>query len=208
MSNVEKIIGLLQHGETLKNIDRSGWVLSGVESERVESVAEHSYGSIISSIIIAQSLKPTNVAVNVDRVVIMAALHDLPEAITGDIARTDEFQENKDNVKAKQLAEKTAIEGMFGPLGGHFEELQNIWEEFDLGKSLESRIVKGADVIDMLFHARSLEKSGASPQILHQFFKSSRPLINSIAIELVTQIYNTLYQEHERAANTQNLELK
>jgi len=204
----EKIIGLLKHGESLKNIDRTGWILSGAKSERIESVAEHSYGSIISSITIAQSMKSTNSTINIEKVVIMATLHDLPESITGDIARTEEFLENQESIRAKEFAEKNAIEYMFKPLGAHFEELRHIWNEFNLGESLESQIVKGADVIDMLLHARNLEKSGASPQTLHQFFKSSKPIIESLDIEIVTEIYKILYQEHELEARTQNIDLR
>jgi putative hydrolase of HD superfamily len=208
MTDAEKLIDLLQHGESLKNIDRVGWALSGVKSERVESVAEHSYGSIISSIIIAQSLKTSDIAINIEKVVIMASLHDLPEAITGDIARTEEFLEDQSQIEAKEYAERSAIENMFRPLGHQFEELRYIWEEFNLGESLEARVVRGADIIDMLLHARNLEEAGTSPQKLHQFFKSSRSLIATIAIDIVTEIYNILYLEHESKARTQNIDLK
>ena len=208
MTNVDKILQLLRYSESLKNIDRSGWELSGVESERIESVAEHSYGSIVSAIIIVQSLKSTNTSINIEKVVIMAALHDLPESITGDIARTEEFLKNQERAREKELSEKNAIEVMFEPLGVHFEELRHIWEEFNLGKSLEARVVKGADIIDMLLHARSMEKSGSSPYTLHQFFKSSKSQIDSVAIEVVTQIYDALYHEHELEAKAQNMDLK
>jgi len=207
MITAEKLLGLLKYGETLKNIDRTGWVLSGAESERIESVAEHSYGSIISSIIIAQSMKSTNTTINIEKVAIMATIHDLPESITGDIARTEEFLEHQERIRAKDLAEKNAIECMFKPLGVHFEELRYIWDEFNLGESLESQVVKGADVIDMLLHARSLEKSGSSPRTLHQFFKSSKSIIDSLDIEIVTEIYKILYHEHELEARTQNIDL-
>ena len=205
MTQAKKIIDLLRYSEALKYTNRSGWALSDVESERTESVAEHSYGSIITSIIIAQRLKSADTSINIEKVVIMATLHDLPESITGDIARTDEFLENRENVRAKELAENNAIESIFKPLGAPFEELLHIWREFNQGESLESRVVKGADIIDMLLHARSLEKSGSSPEKLHQFFKSSKALIDSIAIEVVTEIYDVLYNEHEIEARAQDI---
>ncbi len=208
MNQAEMIIELIRRGESLKSIDRSGWALAGVESERIESVAEHSYGSILSAIIIAQQLISNGTDINLETVVLMAALHDLPESITGDIARTKAFVEDKQQVRAKELAEKHAIKSIFEPLGNSFENLLNIWDEFNLGKSLEARVVKGADIIDMLVHARSLEESGASPQSLHQFFISSRALIDSVAIEIVTEIYNTLFHEHQQKARAQGIILK
>ena len=208
MNQTEMIIELIRRGESLKSIDRSGWALAGVESERIESVAEHSYGSILSAIIIAHQLISDEIDINIETVVLMAALHDLPESITGDIARTDAFVKDKKLVRAKELAEKQAITSIFEPMGNSFENLLHIWNEFNLGESLEARVVKGADIIDMLIHARSLEESGASPQSLHQFFITSRALIDSVAIEIVTEIYNTLYYEHQQKARDQGIILE
>ncbi len=208
MIQTKMIIELIRRGESLKGINRSGWVLSGIESERIESVAEHSYGSILSAIIIAQQLISDKIDINLEKVVLMAALHDLPESITGDIARTEAFVEDKELVRTKELAEKHAIKSIFEPMENSFQNLLHIWYEFDLGESLESRVVKGADVIDMLIHARNLEESGASPQSLHQFFISSRSLIETVAIEIVTEIYNTLYHEHQQKARAQGIILE
>jgi len=208
VNQVEILIELIRRGESLKSIDRSGWALSGVASERIESVAEHSYGSILSAIIIAQQLISDETDISLERVVLMAALHDLPESITGDIARTKAFVEDKKLVMTKELAEKHAIKSIFEPMGKSFENLLHIWNEFNLGESLEARVVKGADIIDMLIHARSLEESGVSPQSLHQFFISSRSLIDSVAIEIVTEIYNTLYNEHQQEARAQDIVLE
>jgi len=208
MIQTKMIIELIRRGESLKSIDRSGWVLSGIESERIESVAEHSYGSILSAIIITQQLISDKIDINLEKVVLMAALHDLPESITGDIARTEAFVEDKEQVRTKELAEKHAIKSIFDPMGKSFENLLHIWNEFNLGESIEARVVKGADIIDMLIHARSLEESGASPQSLHQFFISSRALIDSVAIEIVTEIYNTLFHEHQQKARAQGIMLK
>lgn len=208
MIQTKTIIELIRHGESLKSIDRSGWALSGVESERIESVAEHSYGSILSAIIITQQLISDETNIDLEKVVLMAALHDLPESMTGDIARTEAFVEDKEQVRTKELAEKHAIKSIFEPMGKSFENLLHIWHEFSLGESLEARVVKGADIIDMLIHARSLEESGASPQSLHQFFISSRSLIETVAIEIVTEIYNTLYHEHLQKARDRGFVLE
>jgi len=204
----ELLIQLIRRGESLKSINRSGWLLAGIKSERIESVAEHSYGSILSAIIIAQQLISNEIDIKLETVVLMAALHDIPESITGDIARTDAFVKDKKLVRAKELAEKNAIKSIFEPMGNSFENLLHIWNDFNLGESLEARVVKGADIIDMLVHARSLEESGASPQSFHQFFITSRALIDSVAIEIVTEIYNALYYEHQQKARTQGIILK
>jgi putative hydrolase of HD superfamily len=204
MTKAEKILELLRHGESLKNIERTGWILAKVDSKRIESVAEHSYGTVLSSIIIAQHLKSEGVEIKMQKVVIMAALHDLPESITGDIARTETFAKDPKRMKKKELAEKDALKLMLEPFDDEFENLHQIWNEFNIGESIESRIVRGADIIDMLLHARELEDSGASTEALHQFFESSKALIETISIEIITEIYKTLCSEHRMQMQSQS----
>ena len=200
MADVEMILKLIRYGESLKVIERSGWSLVGAHSDRIESVAEHSFGSIYSSIIIAYHLKSNEIEIDIEKVALMATLHDLPESIIGDIARTKEFVENDDLVKAKNLAERNAIKTILDPSGDAFSNLLQIWDEFTLSESLESRVVRGADIIDMLVHARSLEESGTDSEALHEFFESSRRIIELVNLEIVTRIYNKLLEEHTSKA--------
>lgn len=196
MTDTEIILNLIRYGESLKVIDRSGWSLAGAQSIRIESVAEHSFGSIYSSIIIAYHLKSHEIEIDIEKVALMATLHDLPESIIGDIARTKEFVENDERVKAKELAERDAIKMILEPTGDTFNNLLHLWEEFTQGESLESRVVRGADVIDMLIHARSLEESGTDSRSLREFFVSSRRSIELVNLEIITQIYDRLVEEH------------
>lgn len=200
VANVEMILNLIRYGESLKVINRSGWSLAEAQSKRIESVAEHSFGSIFSSILIAHYIKSNETKIDIEKVALMATLHDLPESITGDIARTKEFTENDELVIAKELAERNAIKTILEPSGVAFSNLLQIWEEFTLGESLESRVVRGADTIDMLIHARSLEESGTDSKVLHEFFETSRRTIELVNLEIVTQIYNKLLEEHTSKA--------
>ncbi|TFG99134.1 MAG: HD domain-containing protein [Candidatus Thorarchaeota archaeon] len=200
MAEVEMILNLIRYGESLKVIERSGWSLAGAQSKRIESVAEHSFGSVFSSILIAHHLKSIETEIDIEKVALMATLHDLPESITGDIARTKEFVENDELFKAKDLAERNAIKAILEPSGNAFSSLLQIWDEFILGESLESRVVRGADIIDMLIHARSLEESGTDSKSLHEFFESSRRTIELVNLKIVTGIYNKLFKEHTSKA--------
>lgn len=197
MTDTEKIINLIRYGESLKSIDRTGWMLAGVESERKESIAGHSYGCAFTAIIIANHLKADKVIIDLGKVALFAILHDLPESITGDIARTREFAEDDERVRAKVVAERDAIASIFEPMGKPYLNLHRYWNEFDTQDSAEAIIVKAADIIDMLIHARQLEESGTPPELLHQFFETSQKLIEEIDLEIVTAIYNRLLSEHK-----------
>ncbi len=197
MTGIKELINLFQYSENLKNVNRSGWSLAGVDSSREESVAEHSYGSVMIAIYLAQELKSSGEDLDLEKIMLMAALHDLPESITGDIARTVEFLEEEENVKKKDAAERMAIANILNPLGKSFYYMKNLWIEYNEVGSMEAKIVRAADILDMLIHARALEKSGTSPEVLHQFFISSQPIIESLSINLVTGIYEELFKAHE-----------
>jgi putative hydrolase of HD superfamily len=202
LSDIVKIIDLIRHGESLKTITRTGWILAGVESEKIESVAEHSYGCIFIAIIIANHLKTERVEIDLGKVALLAALHDLPESITGDIARTKEFLEDGGLVEAKKSVEKSAIATIFRPLGKSCLNLRRYWNEFDTQDTIEALIVKSADILDMLIHARQLEESGIAPESLHQFFETSKKTIEKIDIEIVAAIYDELFNEHISKVNS------
>jgi putative hydrolase of HD superfamily len=203
MTDAEKVINLIRYGESLKNIDRTGWILAGIESKKIESVAEHSYGCAFTAIIIANQLKAEGIIINLGKVALLAVLHDIPEAITGDIARTREFAENEELVNAKKIAEKDAIAAIFEPTENSYRSLHRYWNEFDAQNSAEAIIVKAADCIDMLIHARKLEDSGISPELLHQFFDTSQKIIKDIGLEIVIGIFNKLFAEHNAMLETQ-----
>ncbi|MGY5860124.1 MAG: HD family hydrolase [Candidatus Thorarchaeota archaeon] len=197
MFDAEKIIDLIRHGESLKTVDRSGWKLAGIEAKRIESVAEHSYGCGFAALVIANHLKSEGLEIDLGKVALMAILHDLPESITGDIATTKEFARDPDRIKEKELAEQNAMNEIMKPLGETLQGFLEIWSEFNRGESLESRVVRGADIIDMLVHTKSLEEAAVPPEKTHQFFETSKSRIESIDIEIISKIYEKLSQDHE-----------
>ena len=79
-------MALLTELNRLKAVPRIGWLLRGVRD--VESVADHSYGVALIAMILADRAKARGMAVDVERVLRMALLHDLTEARTGDLPHT------------------------------------------------------------------------------------------------------------------------
>jgi len=196
MTEPEDIIELIRYGISLKRINRTGWSLAGVNCIRTESVAEHTMGSVLTSMLICQYLKEKGAQLNVEKVITMAVIHDLPEALTSDIPRTAN-QSLAPKINAmKQLLEREAIQKIFSKGDSASNYYIALWEEFEEGSTLESRIVRGSDIIDMLMHALSLESSGVSPRLLHQFFSSSKEIIESLSIELLNEIYIMLLESH------------
>ncbi|MFW9980825.1 MAG: HD family hydrolase [Candidatus Thorarchaeota archaeon] len=203
MKAARNIIHLARYGETLKRVNRTGWALAGVSCGRSESVGEHSYGTAILSFLISKELIESNWIVDLNKVTSMALIHDLPEALTSDLPQSIAKIGDNDLMKDKKKVERVAISEMAKAKSW----LIDLWDEMEKSKSIESRIVLGADMLDMLIHALSLETSGVSPKVLNQFFLSSHEKLDSIEIPLIASIFWELYREHLDNADTMRIQL-
>src|ERR671924_1979448 len=73
--------------QRLKNLDRTGWTLRGLPP-RTESVAAHSFGVAVTAMMLADELTARGVAVDLERLLRIALLHDWAEARIGDLPKT------------------------------------------------------------------------------------------------------------------------
>src|SRR5215212_6045944 len=73
--------------QRLKRLDRTGWTLRGLPNG-TESVAAHSFGVSVTAMLLADEMITQGVAVNVERVLRLALLHDWAEVRVGDMPRT------------------------------------------------------------------------------------------------------------------------
>lgn len=207
MNVSQEIIGLARNGENLKRLGRTGWALAGVDRVRQESVGEHSFGTILISLLISKALVSQGEQVDLSRVAMMATLHDLPESMTSDIPRIAVDLGGNLLQEGKKEAEKKAIRLISKKSEFFGEWLVNLWKDMEGESSTEARIVLGADIIDMLVHAVSLETSGVSPEILNQFFIGSHASLKELKIGLVEDIFWDLYSEHINNANRLGVKL-
>ena len=196
MKAAKNIIHLAKHGETLKRINRAGWSLAGVNRTRPESVGEHSYGTALLSLLISKELIEDGWSVDLSEVASMALIHDLPEALISDIPQTAVQLGGNDFSKGKRKAEREAMSKL-AKIKSNFDKwLVDLWDDIEKKTTMASRIVSGADILDMLIHAVTLEASGISPKVLDQFFITSQERLKLLDITLVLDIFWELYQEH------------
>jgi 5'-deoxynucleotidase YfbR-like HD superfamily hydrolase len=204
----QEIIWLARKGEILKKIKRTGWALAGVDSARQESVGEHSFGTVLISLLISRALLDQENNIDVNKVMTMATFHDISESMTSDIPRAATNLGGNLLRNGKKEAEKKALQLISKEskhLGGW---LADIWNYIEEKESIESRIVLGADMIDMLLHAISLETSGVSPEILDQFFISSFESITQLGIAIIEEIFWELYKQHLNYADRLGFKLE
>jgi putative hydrolase of HD superfamily len=151
------MLSVLIELQRLKNLDRTGWTLRGL-APRTESVAAHSFGVAVTAMLLADQLTVRGVAVDAAHVLRMALLHDWSEARIGDMPRTaTEYFGSEARKKAELAAFSDIIQGTGAGAALYLE----LYEDYEQRSSLEARLVKAADVIDLLVQVLALERAGA-----------------------------------------------
>ena len=119
----------------LKELDRAGWLRSGLSD--IESVAAHSWGVAF----LAFHLCPAEI--NRNRVMEMAICHDVAEVRVGDITPHDGVS---DDEKVRMETEAMVEISSRLPQG---ELMLELFQEYELGVTPESRFLKLCDKLDM-----------------------------------------------------------
>jgi len=140
--------------QRLKRLDRTGWVLRGF-ANGTESVAAHSFGVGVAAMLLADELRAQGVLIDVEKVLRIALLHDWAEARVGDMPRTATLYFG---AEARKQAETAAFRDLTESLNS--AEYANLYHEYEERNTLEARLVKAADVIDLLVEALALERAG------------------------------------------------
>jgi putative hydrolases of HD superfamily len=151
------MISTLIELQRLKRLERTGWTLRGL-APGAESVAAHSYGVTVAAMMLADELRARGTSVNVERLLRMALLHDWAEARVGDMPRTGgEYF----GAETRRRAERAAFDDIVRGLGRRIEaEYSALHEDYEHRASLEARLVKAADIIDLLVQALAFERAG------------------------------------------------
>ena len=134
--SIEQLLKFMSIAEKLKCTTRHSWT----SSNRQESVAEHSWRLCLLAYLLKNELKDYDI----DKVILMCLIHDLGEAITGDIPTFN--KSNKDEEIEKEAVNKV-IEVLDRELG---EELKNIFTEIHEEKTKESKLFKALDKLEVV----------------------------------------------------------
>jgi len=175
----------------LKAVPRLGWLLRGVRE--VESVAAHSFGVALTAMLLADLARQKGLVVDVERTLRMALLHDLAEARMGDLPSTVKPYFGAGALRRAEDGAVTAILHQLGELG---EEWHEIWREYEDRLTLEARLVKAADKVDLLVQAIEYERGGA--RTLDEFWQNAEEDFARLGLEdLITDLISALRASRE-----------
>ena len=143
----DRIVDFLFEAGTLKRTPRSGWAF--LPGARSESVADHTFRTVLVALVLARM----DDAVDADRVVRMALVHDLPEARTSDL----NYVHQKYVTVDERAAARDQVAGL--PFG---DEMLQLLDELEARETPEARVVRDADQLEMLLTLREAEAGGAA----------------------------------------------
>ncbi|XP_010472377.1 PREDICTED: HD domain-containing protein 2-like [Camelina sativa] len=160
-SSASSAIDFLSLCTRLKTTPRAGWIKRDVKDP--ESIADHMYRMGLMALI--SSDIP---GVNRDKCMKMAIVHDIAEAIVGDITPSCGISKEEKNRR-----ESEALEHMCKLLGGgeRANEIAELWREYEENSSPEAKVVKDFDKVEMILQA--LEYEQAQGKDLEEFFQST-----------------------------------
>lgn len=122
----------------LKKVIRTGWLDWNVDSDRLESVAEHIYG--VQMLAIAMKFE-YNYDIDIMKVIMMLAVHELEEIVMGDLTMFQISREEK-----KKIGHE-AIEKVLNGFSGR-DKIRDLILEFDEGKSMEAKFAYWCDKLE------------------------------------------------------------
>ncbi len=149
-NNLEKIFDFFKIVSGLKKTKRYGKY--DVEAD---SSADHSWRLSLMSFIIADELK---IDIDILKAMKIAIVHDLPEAITGDIPYMEIYNGSvlKENKQKNEILAMNKIKESLPETIG--KEIYELWEEYEYANSKEALFIKALDKIESITHVA--EKGG------------------------------------------------
>jgi putative hydrolases of HD superfamily len=160
---LDSLSELWRYAERLKLEERKGWKALGLR--HVESVADHSFALALLTLVEAERRK-----YNVEDAVKIALIHDLEEAITGDLTPGDKKTIGLAKVR---VAKEEAVRELLMILPQRSRRTyRRLWTDLRLLRTSEARLVHELDRLEMVFQAKAYETKVCRKKVT-DFYRSA-----------------------------------
>ena len=147
----------------LKTIPRQGWI-NKLGLKDPESVADHCYSMAVMAMMFSDLKK-----LDTEKIIKMTLLHDLAEAITGDLTPDDATKPKKEKMENHTM--KKILANLPKSLKTEYEKL---WMEYQQSNTKEAMLLHQIDKLEMALQAKSYKKMGYTKKQLGPFFDSAK----------------------------------
>lgn len=154
-SELNGLLQFLRDAERLKTVTRSAFTSTG----QIETVAEHSWRLALMAMLMA----PEFPDVDASRLVRMCLVHDLGEAIGGDIPAPEQARRRADGaLEGKSAAERRDLLTLVQPLPQSLrDEVVGLWDEYESAETPTAKLAKALDKLEtILQHTQGTNPPG------------------------------------------------
>jgi putative hydrolase of HD superfamily len=143
-SELAGLIDFLRAAEQLKTVTRSAYTSAG----RPESVAEHTWRLALMALLLAPEFPEVDFA----RLVKICLVHDLGEAVGGDIPAPEQARRRAAGDAAGKAAdERRDLVALLEPLPARLRaEITALWDEYESAQSPEAQLAKALDKLETI----------------------------------------------------------
>jgi putative hydrolase of HD superfamily len=174
----------------LKTTKREGWRRKGLN--HAESISDHMYRMAVIALIAPHSVQA---GINTSHCVQLALVHDMAEALVGDITPVDPISRPE-----KSRREAESMDYLCGGLLGNFdggkaaESVRALWQEYEDNKTPEAQFVHDVDKLELLLSMVEYEKDGGGEPDLGEFCHVAKrinsPLVKEWADEILKERFD------------------
>ncbi|KAI9741672.1 MAG: hypothetical protein M1834_000057 [Cirrosporium novae-zelandiae] len=141
--------------ELLKTTKREGW--RRFEIQHGESISDHMYRMSIMTMLAPQSLTKR---LDVSRCTRMALVHDMAEALVGDITPVDGIPKPEKSRRESETMDYFCITLLGNVQGGSAgQEIRALWQEYEDDKTEEAHFVHDIDKMELLLQMIEYERT-------------------------------------------------
>ncbi len=151
MSKTNNIINFYILANKLKEKIRTGWIEVKINKNRLESVAEHIYGTLILAIAIDSEY---DIDLNMEKILKMLTLHELEEILMPDYTVRSNITIEQKLDKGRESVKKV-INGLLKE-----QEIEDLLNEFNEKKTKEAVFCYHIDKLECDFQAKLYDLEG------------------------------------------------
>lgn len=182
------ILRFLQEAERLKNVYRTSWTTDGQR----ESTASHTWRVCLMAVVLEGAFPD----VDMGKVLKMCVVHDLGEAIHGDIPA---IHQSAGAPKAAQ--EREDLLQLLHPLPDAIQaEIVALWDEYEGATTPEAKVAKALDKLETLLQ----HNQGANPPDFDYVFNIAYGRRYTDAVPLAAQLRTIIDEDTKTHARKMN----
>jgi putative hydrolase of HD superfamily len=152
-TDLDGILQFMRSAERMKTMTRTSWTSTGKQ----ESVAEHTWRLAMLALVLEHEFPE----IDMGRLLRMCIVHDLGEAIGGDISATLQPPEGKATQERQDLVQ------LLEPLPAHTQQaILALWDEYEAGSTPVARLAKALDKLETIMQ----HNQGANPDTFDYAF--------------------------------------